>query len=38
MTEPAADAARWLPAAQAGSKEALGQMLDACRGYLETPS
>lgn len=34
MTEPAADAARWLPAAQAGSKEALGQMLDACRGYL----
>jgi RNA polymerase sigma-70 factor (ECF subfamily) len=34
MTEPAPDAARWLPAAQAGSKEALGQILDACRGYL----
>jgi RNA polymerase sigma-70 factor (ECF subfamily) len=34
MTEPTVNAARWLPEAQAGSKEALGQMLDACRGYL----
>jgi RNA polymerase sigma-70 factor (ECF subfamily) len=34
MTEPAAGAAQWLPAAQAGSQEALGQMLDACRRYL----
>jgi len=34
MTEPAPGAAQWLPAAQAGSKEALGRMLDACRGYL----
>jgi RNA polymerase sigma-70 factor (ECF subfamily) len=34
MPEPAPDAARWLPAAQAGSQEALGRMLDACRGYL----
>jgi RNA polymerase sigma-70 factor (ECF subfamily) len=28
------DAARWLPAARAGSPEALGQVLEACRGYL----
>ena len=34
MTTPPPDAARWLPAAQAGSKEALGQLLDSCRGYL----
>ena len=25
---------RWLPAAQAGSKEAVGQVLEACRAYL----
>jgi RNA polymerase sigma-70 factor (ECF subfamily) len=34
MTTPAPDIARWLPAAKAGSSEALGQVLDACRGYL----
>ncbi len=34
MTEPARDAAHWLPAARAGSREALGQALEACRGYL----
>src|SRR5437016_3057910 len=34
MAEPAADAARWLPEARAGSKEALGQALEACRRYL----
>jgi RNA polymerase sigma-70 factor (ECF subfamily) len=28
------DVAQWLPAAQAGSREALGQVLEACRGYL----
>jgi RNA polymerase sigma-70 factor, ECF subfamily len=28
------DAAQWLAAARAGSTEALGQALDACRGYL----
>jgi RNA polymerase sigma-70 factor (ECF subfamily) len=26
--------ARWLPAARAGSPEALGHLLEACRGYL----
>src|SRR5579883_2125360 len=34
MSSPVSDAERWLPAAQAGSKEALAQMLEACRGYL----
>jgi|SRR5262245_10091866 len=34
MTEPGQDAARWLPAARAGSGEALGAALEACRGYL----
>jgi RNA polymerase sigma-70 factor, ECF subfamily len=34
MTEPAGDAARWLAAAQAGSREALGQVLETFRGYL----
>jgi len=34
MATPAADAERWLAAARAGSPEALGQALDACRGYL----
>jgi RNA polymerase sigma-70 factor (ECF subfamily) len=34
MARPAADAMRWLPEAQAGSSEALGQLLEACRGYL----
>jgi RNA polymerase sigma-70 factor (ECF subfamily) len=28
------DVAQWLPAAQAGSREALGQVLEACRAYL----
>jgi RNA polymerase sigma-70 factor, ECF subfamily len=28
------DAAQWLPAAQAGSAEALGHVLEACRAYL----
>ena len=34
MAEPAKDAAHWLPAARAGSPEALGQALEACRDYL----
>jgi RNA polymerase sigma-70 factor (ECF subfamily) len=34
MTEPWQDLARWLPAARAGSREALGQALEACRRYL----
>lgn len=34
MTERAEIAAQWLPAARAGSVEALGQALEACRGYL----
>ncbi len=34
MSTPASDAERWLPAAQAGSKEALAQLLESCRGYL----
>ena len=34
MTETAQGAARWLPAARAGSREALGQLLEACRAYL----
>ena len=34
MTEPAGDAARWLAAARAGSREALGQVLETFRGYL----
>jgi|SRR6266851_4617198 RNA polymerase sigma-70 factor (ECF subfamily) len=34
MTEPAGDAALWLAAAQAGSREALGQVLETFRGYL----
>jgi RNA polymerase sigma-70 factor (ECF subfamily) len=34
MAGPAKDPAVWLPAARAGSSEALGQILDACRGYL----
>jgi RNA polymerase sigma-70 factor (ECF subfamily) len=34
LAEPAKDAAQWLPAARAGSPEALGQALEACRGYL----
>lgn len=34
MAEAAHDAAAWLPAARAGSPEALGKLLDACRGYL----
>ncbi len=34
MTETRADAAQWLPAARAGSSEALGQVLETCRGYL----
>jgi RNA polymerase sigma-70 factor (ECF subfamily) len=34
MSDPVADVAHWLPAAQAGSREALGLVLEACRGYL----
>jgi RNA polymerase sigma-70 factor (ECF subfamily) len=34
MARPADHASRWLPAARAGSAEALGQALEACRGYL----
>ena len=34
MTEPDGRAAQWLPAARAGSPEALGQALEACRDYL----
>jgi RNA polymerase sigma-70 factor (ECF subfamily) len=34
MAEPPQDAAQQLPAARAGSREALGQLLEACRGYL----
>jgi RNA polymerase sigma-70 factor (ECF subfamily) len=34
MSKPSQDAARWLSAARAGSKEALGEALEACRGYL----
>jgi RNA polymerase sigma-70 factor (ECF subfamily) len=34
MIEPAGEAARWLAAARAGSREALGQVLETFRGYL----
>src|SRR5437763_5408525 len=34
MTRSAADAGQWLPAARGGSSEALGELLEACRGYL----
>jgi RNA polymerase sigma-70 factor (ECF subfamily) len=34
MTQPNHDAGQWLPAARAGSAEALGQALEACRLYL----
>jgi RNA polymerase sigma-70 factor (ECF subfamily) len=34
MSEPDGQAAQWLPAARAGSAEAVGQALEACRGYL----
>jgi RNA polymerase sigma-70 factor (ECF subfamily) len=34
MSEPNAGPLPWLPAARAGSREALGQALEACRGYL----
>jgi RNA polymerase sigma-70 factor (ECF subfamily) len=34
MTNATMDAARWLPDARAGSAEALGQVLESCRGYL----
>jgi RNA polymerase sigma-70 factor (ECF subfamily) len=34
MGDPATDIAMWLPAARAGSREALGHVLEACRGYL----
>lgn len=34
MTAPSSDVERWLPATRAGSSEALGQMLEACRAYL----
>jgi RNA polymerase sigma-70 factor (ECF subfamily) len=34
VTEPAKQAAQWLSAARAGSPEALGRALEACRDYL----
>lgn len=34
MPTPDSDAERWLPAAQAGSKEALAKLLESCRDYL----
>ena len=34
MANARQDAARWLPEARAGSSEALGQVLESCRGYL----
>jgi RNA polymerase sigma-70 factor (ECF subfamily) len=34
MGDPAMDIAAWLPDAKAGSREALGHVLEACRGYL----
>jgi RNA polymerase sigma-70 factor (ECF subfamily) len=34
MAEPPQDAGQWLPAAHAGSSEALGQALESCRRYL----
>lgn len=34
MNRPPEGVARWLPAARAGSQEALGRLLEACRGYL----
>jgi RNA polymerase sigma-70 factor, ECF subfamily len=36
MTAPADGAAQWLPAARAGSREALGKLLEAARQYLHT--
>ena len=34
MVDPLESIGKWLPAAQAGSREALGQVLEACRAYL----
>jgi RNA polymerase sigma-70 factor, ECF subfamily len=34
MADARQDAAQWLPAARSGSSEALGEVLEACRGYL----
>src|SRR5262245_24657724 len=34
MTRSSGDAAQWLPAARAGSPEAMGQAFEACRDYL----
>jgi len=34
MTEPPLGAAQWLPVARAGSREALGQLLESARRYL----
>jgi RNA polymerase sigma-70 factor (ECF subfamily) len=34
MTQPSGGAAHYLPAARAGSNEALGKLLEACRAYL----
>jgi RNA polymerase sigma-70 factor, ECF subfamily len=36
VSEPTKQAALWLAAARAGSQEALGEALQACRGYLLT--
>ncbi len=35
MSDPTPDAAAWLPAARAGSQDALGSLLEAYRGYLQ---
>src|SRR4051812_26104880 len=34
MTEATKDVGHWLELARSGSREALGQVLDICRGYL----
>ena len=34
MAKPPKEVTRWLVAARGGSSEALGQVLEACRGYL----
>jgi RNA polymerase sigma-70 factor, ECF subfamily len=34
MANARPEAAQWFPAARAGSRDALGQALEACRGYL----
>jgi hypothetical protein len=38
MDKGAKHAAQWLLAARAGSRDALGEALEACRGYLLLPA